>query len=100
MPDPREDPAVSTARREALVVLTIFLAAMFYTVTTCYFFGYQRAPETLNYVVGCPDWVFWGIVAPWGACLALSYWFGHKFVYDADLGASGDPADGLEDADD
>lgn len=91
MPDGREDPAVCTARREALVVLLIFLGALIYTVTFCYVRGYDRPPETLTFVLGFPDWVFWGIVAPWGVCLLLSYWFGHTFMRDSDLGSDSDP---------
>ena len=89
----RVDPAVSSARREALVVLVIFITAMFYTVVTCYLHGYHRAPETLTFKFGFPDWVFWGIILPWGVCLLLSFWFGHKFMRDADLGESADPDD-------
>lgn len=90
MLDYREEPAVSTARREALVVLLIFLGAMIYTVTYCYLNGYDRRPETLTFVLGFPDWVLWGIVVPWGVCLLLSFWFGHTFMRDADLGKSAD----------
>jgi hypothetical protein len=93
MPDSRLDPAVISARREALVVLVIFTAAMVYTVVTCYVYGYDRAPETLTFKYGFPDWVFWGIIVPWSICLLLSFWFGHQFMRDADLGESAGPDD-------
>jgi hypothetical protein len=96
MPNFREDAAVQTARREAWVVLGIFVSAMVYTVTYCYVSGYDRPPETLTFVFGFPDWVFWGILVPWGVCLLLSFWFGHTFMRDADLGISADPAGGEE----
>ncbi len=99
MPDHREDPAVWTARREALVVLLILVGALIYTVTFCYLYGYDRAPETLTFIYGFPDWVFWGIVIPWCVCLLLSFWFGHRFMRDSDLGigAEADSGDGWED---
>ena len=96
MTDNREDPAVASARREALVVLVLFLVAMFYTVLYCFFSGYHRDPETLRFIFGFPDWVFWGIVCPWGVCLLISYWFGHTYMRDADLGPSvEEDSDGL-----
>ena len=84
----RDDLVVWTARREAIVVLVIFLCALIYTVTFCYLHGYQRRPESLTFVFGFPDWVFWGVVAPWCVCLLLSYWFGYLFMRDADLGGT------------
>jgi hypothetical protein len=86
MPSSCEDPVVRSARREALVVLLIWLAAMVYTVGYCYVYGYDRPPETLTYILGFPDWVVWGILAPWAVCLLLSYWFGYVFVRDTALG--------------
>lgn len=84
----REDPVVWTGRREALVILAIFLGAIIYTVTYCYLHGYHRAPQTLTFIIGFPDWVFWGVVTPWFVCLLLSYWFGYLFMQDANLGGA------------
>jgi hypothetical protein len=89
MPEHRDDPLVKSARREAVVVLLIWLCAMLYTVLYCYFNGYQRDPATLTFILGFPDWIVWGILAPWMVCLVLSFWFGHTFMQDTDLG--GDP---------
>jgi hypothetical protein len=86
MNPPREDPAVTSARREAAVVAAIFTTAMCYTVLVSYWLGYHRAPGNLTYILGFPDWVFWGIVLPWIVCLGLSIWFGNAFVQDSDLG--------------
>jgi hypothetical protein len=93
MPHEREHPVVSSARREALVVAAIFVVSLLYTVIYCYVFGYHRSPETLTFVWGFPDWVFWGILLPWIICLGLSFWFGHTFVHDADLGPGDEIAD-------
>ena len=92
MPEHREDPLVRSARREALVVMLIWLCAMLYTVLYCYVYGYHRPPETLTYILGFPDWVVWGILAPWGVCLLLSYWFGYVFMHDTELGKADEVA--------
>jgi hypothetical protein len=97
-PEHTEDTAVWTARREALVVLLILLAALIYTVTACYMWGYNRSPQSLTFIFGFPDWVFWGIVVPWVICLGLSYWFGYIFMRDADLGSGEE--NGSEDLED
>lgn len=81
-----EDPLLHSARREALVVLGVWLAACVYTIGYCYVRGYGRDPETLSLVLGFPDWVFWGIVIPWGASTAVSIWFAMSFMSDEDLG--------------
>jgi hypothetical protein len=81
-----EDPVLRSARREAIVVFCIWLTAMIYTVTYCYLNGYGRTAEGLTFVLGFPDWVFWGIVAPWSVCVVLSWWFGATFMRDEDLG--------------
>lgn len=86
-----EDPVLISARREALFVACLFVAAMTYTVTYCALFGYDLAAEDLQFVLGFPDWVFWGIVAPWAVCLVVSTWFSFFFMRD-------DPLDDGDDA--
>src|SRR5215469_11827250 len=86
MPARNDDPVLRSARYEAIVVFCTWLAAMAWTVTYCYLNGYGRAPESLTFVLGFPDWVFWGIVAPWSVCSAFSLYFGATFMRDEDLG--------------
>ena len=86
MPPPTDDPVLRSARREALVVFAAWLGAMTYTVTYCYLNGYDRSTESLTFVLGFPDWVFWGIVVPWSVCVVFSFWFGATFMKDEDLG--------------
>ena len=86
MSPPTDDPVLRSARREALVVFAAWLAAMTYTVTYCYLHGYNRTQESLTFVLGFPDWVFWGIVVPWSVCVLFSFWFGATFMKDEDLG--------------
>lgn len=86
MQQPVPDPVLQSARREALVVLGTWLAAMGYTVSNCYLYGYHRDLADLKFVLGFPDWIFWGIVVPWGVCVVFSLWFGATFMRDEDLG--------------
>jgi hypothetical protein len=90
MPPREEDPVVRSARREALFVLVIWLAAMTYTVGYCYLFGYNRKIEDLQFVLGFPDWIFYGVIAPWGVCLLLSWIFSYVLMTDEDLGQDPD----------
>src|SRR5688500_1292492 len=78
----KEDPVLRSGRREALTVLVIWLAAMAYTVGYCQWFGYGRPLESLTFVFGFPDWIFWGVVVPWLVCLALSWWFSFAYMTD------------------
>ncbi len=55
------------ARREAVAIFIVWLAALAWTVPYCYATGYAspgQASET-PLVWGMPAWVFWGIVCPW-----------------------------------
>ena len=82
----REDPVLTSSRREALLVLLIWLIAATYTVGVCYAWGYGRDAATLTYVLGFPDWVFWGVIAPWTACTAICYVMAYHVIADDDLG--------------
>src|SRR5258708_3952370 len=86
MSQPAEDPVLQSSRREAIVVLITWLCAMSYTVIYCYRFGSCRELADLKFVCGSPDWIFWGIVTPWTACIAFSFLFGAVFMRDEDLG--------------
>ena len=80
-----ELPLLKSARREALTAAGIWIAAMIYSVGYCYSFGYGRDPRTLTFVLGFPDWVFYGIVLPWGICTIISTLFAFLFMKDEDL---------------
>jgi hypothetical protein len=86
---------VASSKREALFAASLWLAAVLYTVGYCSRFGYRRTADDLTFVVGIPDWVFWGIVAPWTFCTVVSIWFALRFMRDDPLGdeAATDPAD-------
>jgi hypothetical protein len=84
---PTDDPVFRHARREALVILGLWLTCLLYTLTVCYFWGYNRDPATLTDVWGIPDWVFYGIFFPWAFCDLFTIWFCFFHAKEDDLGA-------------
>ena len=86
MSRPAEDTLVHNARREAAFALSLWVVAMIYTLSYCYLNGYERSPESLTFVLWFPDWVFWGIVAPWAACVVISTFFAFRLMGDEPLG--------------
>ncbi len=85
------------ARREALVVIAIWLAAILYIIPYCYLRGQSPADGELRLVWGMPAWVWWGVVVPWGAANLITVWFCLYFMSDDDLGE--DRSDEAEKAD-
>lgn len=98
MTRPPEDTLVRRARREAATALALWLCAMAYSVSYCYTFGYGRDVESLSFVLWFPDWVFWGIIAPWTLCGLGSIPFAFGFMGDEPLGAEidADPAKAID----
>ena len=90
MNHPPEDTLVRRARREAALALGLWLVAMVYSVGYCYLNGYGRSAESLTFVLWFPDWVFWGIVAPWAVCIAISLPFAFGMMGDESLGEAVD----------
>lgn len=88
-----EDPVLRSSRREAAAVMLIWLVACIYTVGYCYLFGYERDVASITYVLGFPDWVFWGILTPWTACTILSLVLSQFVIRDDDLGEEQAEAD-------
>jgi hypothetical protein len=82
----REDPVLKSARREALIVFATWIVALTYTIGYSARFGYGRKLEDLHFILGFPDWVFWGIVVPWGVCVVFSWFFASVLMTDEDLG--------------
>jgi hypothetical protein len=89
---------VQSARREMIVASLIWLAALVWSVGYCINYGYGLKEEDLKFVLGFPDWIFWGVVLPWGICTLISGWFAFFFMEDADLGETDEapPAEGDE----
>jgi len=107
-----EDPVFRNSLREAKIILSIWALAMAYTCTYCYLYGYEshpsdpaavgpavsswfgplasfdRDPATLTtpFGLGIPDWVFYGVVAPWIVCLLGTFVFCLFIFKEDDLG--------------
>lgn len=87
-----EDPVVRSSRREAVITGVTFLAALAWTIGYCGLYAYGRkADESLKFILGIPDWVFWGVVTPWVICIVFSMYFGAFVMGDEDLGAEPPP---------
>lgn len=93
MSESTDDPVLQSSRREAIAVLITWLCAMFYTVIYCHRFGYGRDVADLKFVFGFPDWIFWGIIAPWTVCILFSFVFSAVCMRDEDLGEDTEGAD-------
>jgi len=76
---------MQASRREALFTAAVWVGACVYTCTFAYFFAYRQAPQP-ELILGMPSWVFWGILAPWAACLALTIWAALRGLRDEELG--------------
>jgi hypothetical protein len=80
-----ELPLLKSARREAVGALLIWLLVTIYSVGYCCAYGYNRDPKTLTFILGFPDWIFWGIVVPWGGSTIISAVFAFCLMKDDDL---------------
>ncbi len=90
-----ERPAASlvrSARREALLCGVIFVAAITYVIWYCTTHGYGDPPGgELKFVLGFPDWIFYGILCPWAVCTAFAWLYSFVIMQDYDLGESEAP---------
>lgn len=87
MNSPAEDPLLRSARREAIVVTIFGACALAYTVGYCSWAGFNRPIESMTYILGFPDWVFWGIITPWAICTIVACYFSYVLMEDYDLEA-------------
>ena len=85
-----EDPLLTSARREAIAAMIVWLCTLVYTITYCYSYGTNRTPENLTFVYGFPDWIWWGVVVPWVSCLGISTVFAFWIIQDQPLGVDED----------
>lgn len=107
-----EDPVYRRSLTEARIILGIWAVALLYTCSYSYLFGYashpanpsatgpsigamvgrlesfDRAPGSLTtpFGLGIPDWIFYGVVAPWIACIVATFVFCLFVFEEADLG--------------
>jgi hypothetical protein len=81
-----EDPVLTSSRREALITFAIWLVACIYSISVCYSYGYNRDVATLAYILGFPDWIFYGVVLPWTVCTCLCFIMSYFVIADGELG--------------
>jgi hypothetical protein len=89
---PNDDPILIAGRREALFAVALWSVAITWTVTYCYRYGYDLAPDELTFVWGFPSWAFWGIFVPWTACTVVATVFSMFIMTDQPLEAAVDDA--------
>ncbi len=116
MNDFPDDPVYAHTRREAILILILWLCCCLYTVPFCYLNGYlihdpapssfgpsidllpgsledwNRDPSSLStpFGLGIPDWIFYGVGLPWAVCVLLAFWFCLFHFQEDDLGERGD----------
>ena len=83
---PKYHPTFLHARREALIIVAVYVLALLWAVPYCYVKGYALDPAELRVVWGVPAWVFWGIGVPWMLANIFTIWFCGFYMEDDDLG--------------
>lgn len=93
------------ALKEMRFVAGCWVLAFLWTVGFCYLHGYehshrawvvqaglaeQRHVGNFRHVLGLPDWIAYGIVAPWLVCSVVTVVYGLFFMKNDDLGVEGD----------
>lgn len=72
------------ARKEAIFVSGVWVAACAYTVGYAALFAY-RTDEPLQLLFGVPSWIVWGVFAPWLAVTVITCWYSFFGMKDDDL---------------
>lgn len=45
-----------------------------------YYLGYKRDAQEMKYILGFPDWIFWGVLVPWIAIVVFTIIYGFFFM--------------------
>lgn len=61
--------------KKGVIVIAIFI--LFSTIVS-YFLGYKRSFVEIKYILGFPDWVFYGVLLPWIAIVLYTIFFAKK----------------------
>lgn len=91
-PPGKEQRLLRHARREGMLIMTVWAVCLVWSVGSGYLLGYNRNADDIRLILGMPDWVFWSVVLPWALCLLFSVWFCFRYMADDDLGR--DPDEG------
>jgi len=90
----KEQRLLRHARREGILLMTVWAIALVWSVGYAALFGYDRPADSIRLILGMPDWVFWSTVVPWGISLVFSVWFCFFYMADDDLGQDRDEGPG------
>lgn len=77
------DPVFVHSRREAWVIMGVFLLFGVYSISASFLLG--RVPEDGNLseirtMFGMPNWVAWGVLLPWLLANIVTAWFCFGFM--------------------
>jgi Na+-transporting NADH:ubiquinone oxidoreductase subunit NqrD len=72
---------LQSSRREARIVVGLWLASCAWVVGYALAFAYRQEPPP-QLIAGIPSWVVWGVLAPWAACLAATIWMSFWGIRD------------------
>ncbi len=83
-----DDPVFLHSRREAVIILLVWVASLAWTIPYCYLTGYPQAGEeaAVEVVLGMPAWAVWGVVVPWLVSAVVSVVICLYVIQDDDLG--------------
>ena len=92
------DPVFVHSLRETVVIISLFLFFLFWTVCVSFYLGHestyvQANVEELALVWGMPSWVFYGVFLPWLVVNLVSVWFCFGFMKDDELEDPDPPSD-------
>lgn len=84
------DPVFINSKREAWIILGLWVAALLWSVPYCYMNGFSSGvdPESIETTMGIPSWVFWGIALPWLVADIFTVWFCLSYMKEDDLGVA------------
>lgn len=91
-PQAELDPVLKSSARESIFVFLVWLSATVYSVSMCYWLGYDNT-RPVSYMLGVPLWIFWGVLLPWVVCIVVSWWFAYFYMTDEYLGDQHDTDD-------
>ena len=78
------DPVYTNSRREAVIVLIVWVLSLIWTVGYCGLAGYGD-PEQVKITLGLPAWILYGVAAPWMVATLFTIVFAFRFIADDDL---------------
>ncbi|MCR9118516.1 MAG: YhdT family protein [bacterium] len=92
---PQLDPVYVHARREAMVILGLFVVCFIWAISVYYLDGYFPAQSVteVHILWGVPRWVFFGICLPWCFSIVCTFVFVFGFMRDDDLGENDENED-------